>query len=131
MLDLHKYISKLILSSSIIVYDYFVEGKSTQYIKDDFYAFALSNIFSQFSSDVVFDYLNINKSGILGLVADPLVSSVLYMYFYQSMVYPKYTQVYSSQRTTNQNLLLSATINVITSFLQNPLMGLFSGYKLH
>lgn len=132
MLDLQKYISRVILSGSIVVYDYFIDGKkSTQYIKDDFYYFALSNVFGLFTSDILFDVLNINKSGVYSMLSDPLLSGLLYMYMYQSMIYPKYTQAYGNQRSSTYNFMLASSLNIITSFLNNPLISLFSGYKLY
>lgn len=129
MFDIHKYLSKGILSfGAIWLYDYFVEGRGLDFVKSDGLTFTVSNLAGLLSSDLLFEFLNLNKSGTVGMLTEPMISSLIYMYLYNDMVYSKYFNTYSNQRGTTSNFLTAATINILVRFIENPLLS-FWGWK--
>jgi len=129
MFDIYKYLSKGVLSfGAISLYDYFVEGKNMDYIKADGLTFTVSNLAGLLSSDLLFEFLNLSKSGTVGMLSEPLISSLIYMYLFQDMVFNKYVGVYSTQRYPTTNFLTGVTINFLLRFIENPLLS-FWGWK--
>lgn len=129
MFDIHKYLSKGILSFGAIgLYDYFVENRSFDFVKTDGLTFTVANLVGLLSSDLLFEFLNLSKSGTVGMLTEPLVSSLIYMYLYNNMVYAKYYNLYTNQRGSTNNFLTSATLNILVKFIENPLLS-FWGWK--
>ena len=127
--DLISYSSHaLVAVVGIISYDVFVDGKSfsEQYTMDDAIAFGLSSFVSSLVFDVVSGLLPyLYEKNMIGMVAKPLLNGLVYLYLYEYMLQTKY----QFQRDNKTAFFIGAIGNVILSYVNNPLLSLFSGMK--
>ena len=126
--DLVKYFTHASVGFAVYsAYDVFVEGKDFQnYAVQDAGAFALASIGSLWTADLLNGVWSYNKDSIQGMIGKPLLTAIFYMYLYDYMVRPNNQRV--SSRSGTEVFVMGGLGNVITSYLENPLSGLF-GYR--
>lgn len=125
-IDVPKYSIKAALSFlGMSAYNWFVtkiDFMRQEQLKDSAF-FALSNVSSGIIWDVVFDMIG-NKTGLQGMILEPLINAFIYPYLYDMYIY---RSLYNSSyvRTNQSNMILGGVSNIILKYVENPLMSLF------
>ena len=121
--DLMKYASNALVSYGVFYgYDYLIEGKSSQFSNKDSLSFALSSVLSNVGYEVVealVPYLN--QGHLAGMIGQPLLTGVIYLYIYNYMV----ANEYRGTRSSNNVFLMRSLGNLIINYIENPLLSLF------
>ena len=85
--------------------------------------FALSNVSSGIISDLVFDMIG-NKTGLQGMILEPLINAFVYPYLYDMYIYRSLSGG-AYVKSNQTNMILGGVGNVILKYVENPLMSLF------
>ena len=121
--DLMKYALNALVSYGVFYgYDYLVEGKSSSFCNKDALSFSLSTVLSNVWYEVVealVPYLN--QGHLAGMIGQPLLTGVIYLYLYNYMV----GNDYRVGRTNNNVFLMGSLGSLIVNYIENPLLSLF------
>ena len=123
--DVMKYVSHAAVSyGALLAYDCLVEDYKLDggFAMSDAYSFAIASFVSDLSYDLLSSALPyLNDGHFTGMVARPLINGIIYMYLFDYMT----NQKYPSGRDSSRAFVIGAFGSLLSSYIQNPLLGLF------
>ena len=127
--DFYKYATQAGIGFlGIVAYDYFVDGKQIgeSFTVEDATTFALTTLVSNIALEVTSGLIPyINESSFAGMIAQPVLNGLVYMYLFDTMVKNKYP--YS--RNSSKEFYIGAFGSLLIGYMQSPLMSLFGMSK--
>ena len=109
------------------IYDQAVESKqfTSQYVMYDSASFGLTAVISLMLKDVVEQILPSVPGSFQQMLYRPLFHGLIYMYLYKMMVQPmEGSGIY---RSNKMNFAVGFIADVLIKYIENPLVGLFTG----
>ena len=110
------------------LYDQFVEGRqfSSKYVMYDSATFALSGMGAVFLKEVVEGIMPSMPGSFQSMVYKPLIHGLIYMYLYKMMVEPNELGG-ENYRSNKMNFVVGFVGEVLTRYIESPLVGFFTG----
>ena len=126
MFDLTKYLSNGALWFVLMsIYNYWMENKGffSSVSLTDWLTFSLSNIVGDITAEVIWNVILPYNSGMVkNYVIEPIFTGIIYMYVYEMFVAGK---LQYGRRTQQNNFMLGAGVNILESWIENPLLKMF------
>ena len=123
--DTVKYISKFLVGGGLIYALDKYENYTNSYCLKDAGSFGLSLVLTDVVSDVLENFWNMNNNNtLLGIIQKPIINGILYMYLYDYIIKTEY----DNSKENYNILLMGIGGNLLTHYLENPILSLF-GYN--
>ena len=124
--DIMKYGTHALIGfGGALAYDVFIEGRELNggFAFSDASTFALSTVVSNLTYDVLSGLLPyLNDGSFAGMIAQPILNGLVYMYLYDYMTGSKYPSI----RNETQSFIMGSIGVLILSYVENPILSLFN-----